>query len=428
MPVTLAPGRVPRRRPGSGFRATQICVPPGRTGEDDGPPWRAYRRRVPSAPPPAWRDLVPALPLLAIGLAGTQRAAEQQPDWLRAPDAVAWTCVVVAGLALVLRRRAPRTTLVVVGLAISVYLAQRFAFGPILLTGPAAAWAVAVARPWREALGWVGGFVVVTAAAAAPAFYQDGGGGWVGHVGWSAAWAAAVGGVAAIGAALQVRRRSEAGVRTEQARRAVSEERLQMAQDVHDGVGHGLAVIAMHAGVALHVLDRDPDQARELLTTIQATSREALDGLRADLDRWRAPDDAAARRPTPGLEELPQLLERMRAGGLRLTGWIDPGPDVPENVGAAAYRLRQESLTNLRRHAAAAAAEVRISRAGDRIEIEVRDDGRGAAPAAEGSGISGMRRRAAAVGGELTAGPAPDGGFVVRAALPLAVPSRVESP
>src|SRR4051794_1785060 len=252
--------------------------------------------------------------------------------------------------------------------------------------------------------------------------------GWLPQLTWVGGWAATVGGVAAIGAARQVRRRSEAGVWAEQARRAVSEERLQMVQDMHDGVGHGLAVIAMHAGVALHVLDRDPERARELLTTIQATSREALDGLRADLDRWRAPDDAAARRPTPGLDDLPQLLERMRAGGLRLTGWIDRGPDVPADVGAAAYRIVQESLTNVLRHADGAAAEVRISRADDRIEIEVCDDGRGAAPPAEGSGISGMRRRAAAVGGELTAGPAPDGGFVVRGALPLAVPSRVESP
>jgi signal transduction histidine kinase len=176
------------------------------------------------------------------------------------------------------------------------------------------------------------------------------------------------------------------------------------------------------------VLDRDPERARELLTTIQATSREALDGLRADLDRWRAPDDAAARRPVPGLEELPQLLERMRAGGLRLTGWIDPGPVVPEDVGAAAYRIVQESLTNVLRHAGGAAAEVRLRTRDGRLEIEVRDAGTGAAPGSSGSGIAGMRRRAAAVGGELTAGPAPEGGFVVRAALPLAVPSRVETP
>ena len=105
---------------------------------------------------------------------------------------------------------------------------------------------------------------------------------------------------AATGFALAARQRSEAAARAEIARRAVSEERLAMAQDVHDGVGHSLAVIAMQAGVAAHVLDRDPARARELLATVVATSREALDGLRADLDRLRTPADGAgppARRP-----------------------------------------------------------------------------------------------------------------------------------
>ncbi|WP_448623984.1 sensor histidine kinase [Geodermatophilus sp. URMC 64] len=377
-----------------------------------------------------WRDFVPALPLLAIGLVGTDRAAEQQLDWLRAPGPVAYLCVTVAALALVLRRRAPRLTVVLVAAAISVYLAQRFPFGPILLTGPAAAWAVAARRPWREALAWVGGLLLVTTAAAAPAFYADGTGGWVAHLGWTGAWAAAVGGVAAIGAALQVRRRSEAGVRAEQARRAVSEERLQMAQDVHDGVGHGLAVIAMHAGVALHVLDRDPERARELLTSIQATSREALDGLRADLTRWRSPDDAAARHPLPGLDDLPQLLARMRAGGLTLTERIEPCPGVPAEVGAVAYRIVQESLTNVLRHAGGAPAEVRVACRDGGLTVEVRDRGavRLGTAATPGSGIAGMRRRAEAVGGGFSAGPAPAGGFVVRAELPLAVSSQVESP
>src|SRR3954447_5246677 len=198
-----------------------------------------------------------------------------------------------------------------------------------------------------------------------------------------------------------------------------------MAQDMHDGVGHGLAVIAMHAGVALHVLDRDPERARELLISIQATSREALDGLRADLERWRSPDDAAVRRPSPGLEDLPQLLARMRAGGLTLTERIDPCPGVPEPVGAAAYRVVQESLTNVLRHAGGAAAAVQLTCADGRLTVEVRDDGPATPPVTGGSGIAGMHRRAAAVGGHLTAGPGPGGGFVVRAELPLGSPAAV---
>jgi signal transduction histidine kinase len=262
----------------------------------------------------------------------------------------------------------------------------------------------------------------VTAAAAAPAFFEGSGAGWLSHLTWSLTWGAAVAGVAAVGAALQVRRRSEAGVRREQARRAVSEERLQMAQDVHDGVGHGLAVIAMHAGVALHVLDRDPARARELLTAIQATSREALDGLRTDLDRWRSADDAASRRPVPGLDDLPRLLARMRAGGLVLDDRVELCAGVPAEVGEAAYRIVQESLTNVLRHAGATPADVTLGCTGDALIVEVRDRGAGAPGSDDvpaGSGITGMRRRTAALGGRFTAGPAPDGGFVVRAELPV---------
>jgi signal transduction histidine kinase len=370
---------------------------------------------------------VPALPLLAIGLVGTPRAATGQPAWLRPLDGWAYALVAAAALALLLRRRSPVACLTVCGLATAVYLALAYPYGPVLLCAPAAAWAVAVQLPWRRAAGWTAALVAVTAVA--PAVGRPPGEGWPTHLAWAGAWGAAVAGVAAVGGALAVRRRSEAGVRAEQARRAVSEERLQMAQDVHDGVGHGLAVIAMHAGVALHVLDRDPARVRELLTAIQATSREALDGLRSDLDRWRAPDDAAARRPAPGLGDLPDLLARMRAGGLGVTDRIEAGPDVPEEVGAVAYRVVQESLTNVLRHAAGAAAEVDV-RAGDGLlVVAVRDRGTGCAPATTGgSGIAGMRQRTAALGGRLTAGPAPGGGFAVRAELPLPAPSRSAAP
>ncbi|WP_448640095.1 sensor histidine kinase [Geodermatophilus sp. URMC 63] len=376
---------------------------------------------MPTAPAlrPGWHDLVPALPLLVLGLAASGEAAEDQP-WLRVPDAEAHVYVAVAALALLLRRRAPRLVLVVCGLAVSAYLARGFAFGPVLLTGPVAAWAVATRLSWREALAWVTGLALVPAAAAAPAFY-GGRGGWLAHLAWSTGWAAVVGGVAAVGAALQVRRRSEEGVRAEQARRAVSEERLHMAQDVHDGVGHALAVVALHAGVAKHVLDRDPERVRELLTSIQATSREALDGLRADLDRWRS-EDAGSRRPVPGLADLPHLLDRMRAGGLVLTADVEPCDGVPEEVGAVAYRVVQESLTNVLRHAGGAPAHVRVACSGAALTVEVGDRGSGVAVPvpATGSGIEGMRRRAASVGGSLTAGPVPGGGFAVRAELPLA--------
>ena len=269
------------------------------------------------------------MPLLFIGLFGTGRASDNgqggpgfgdgppfsdgagfREEWvLHSPGVFAYVLVVVAALSLLLRRRSPVVGLVVCGLAISLYLALGYPFGPILLTGPAAAYGVGNWLPWRSAGAWGGGFLLATIAGAAPQFVGEGATGWVGYVVWAATWVAIVGAGGAIGGALQVRRRSEAGVRAEQARRVVSEERLEMARDVHDGVGHGLAVIAMHAGVALHVLDREPERARELLLSIQSTSRESLDGLRADLERLRSsgtatgergpPPDARAGRPAP---------------------------------------------------------------------------------------------------------------------------------
>ncbi|MGH8776974.1 MAG: sensor histidine kinase [Jiangellaceae bacterium] len=371
-----------------------------------------------------WWDLLPALPLLVIGLGGTGPAGHNQLDSARTPDALGYGLVVVAALSLLLRRRQPVAVLVICGLTIAGYLFLDYPFGPVQLVGPAAAWSVGRQLPWRQVAVWVGGLVAVVPIAAAPRFVDETTVGWLGFLGWALTWTAVVAASAAIGAAVTSRQRSEEGVRLEQARRAVSEERLAMAQDVHDGVGHGLAVIAMQAGVAMHVFDRDPDRARELLATIRATSREALDGLRADLDRLRSGDTSAARRPAPGLADLPVLLERMRSGGLdvrtELTG-LDG--ELPSAVDGAAYRIVQESLTNVLRHAGATPVTVRVHRERDALVLEIRDRGRGApaaaGPASSGLGIPGMRQRAAAVGGTLQAGPAPGRGFLVRAVLPL---------
>lgn len=365
-------------------------------------------------------------------LFGTRAADENQLDTAARPDTFCYLLVVVATLALILRRRAPLWALAICGAALTVYLSKDYPFGPVLFTGPVAAWAVGSRLPWRRALPAVGIFAVVVAAGAAGRLLDGGGAGWLAFTGWVLIWSLVVGSAAVAGAAITERRRSAEGVRLEQARRAVSEERLAMAQDVHDGVGHGLAVIALQAGVAMHVLDRDPQRARELLATIQSTSRESLDGLRADLERLRSPESTAARRPAPGLADLPVLLDRMRDGGLILrtdlagvpSGAEDP---LPAEVDAAAYRIVQESLTNVLRHADTSEATVRIVRDGTTLRIDVRDRGR--TPVRERSvgtgatGIDGMRGRAETAGGTLSAGPAEDGGFLVRAALPLTTSS-----
>ncbi|MFL6128254.1 MAG: sensor histidine kinase [Mycobacteriales bacterium] len=375
-----------------------------------------------------WLVLVPAVPLLVVCLGGTRAAAENQ-----AVVPTSWAYVLAAGaaLTLLLRRRTPLVGLTAAALTTGAYLLLDYPYGPILFVGPAWAWCLAAVMPLRRAVPWLAGFGGLVVAAAAPRLVVDQG--WPGLLAWSGLMVGVLSAGAATGFALAARQRSEAAARTEIARRAVSEERLAMAQDVHDGVGHTLAVIAMHAGVAAHVIDRDPARAKELLAAVAATCREALDGLRADLDRLRRPDDGAARSPGPGLADLPVLLDRMRDGGLRLDVELpEPAPDgLPSDVGAAAYRIVQESLTNVLRHAGTAEASVRIRLDGVLL-VEIEDRGTGPAAAAAstvsggsvaptmptGTGIAGMRRRAESLGGSLTAGPRAGGGFLVRAELP----------
>jgi signal transduction histidine kinase len=198
--------------------------------------------------------------------------------------------------------------------------------------------------------------------------------------------------------------------------------------------GHGFAVIAMQAGVALRVLDRDPAAAREALAGIRDASRDALAGLRAEVDALRSGEPAgsggrdgepagpatAPRRPRSGLSDLPALTERIRSTGLPVTLELPPSTvEISVEVDHTAYRIVQEALTNVLRHAGPEASATVAARAhGASLMVSVRDTGRGGT-ASPGQGIEGMRHRAASVGGTVTAGPAPEGGFVVEASLPL---------
>ena len=359
-----------------------------------------------------WWILIPAVPLLVVVLGGTHAAGRTQDNL---PHAAGYVLAAVAALSLLLRRRAPLVGVTVGGLATAAYFATGEPFGPILFVGPLWAWCLAATMPLRRAVPWLVGYLVALVASAGPRHVQNNG--WDGLLVWAAGMVAVVAAGAAVGFALAARARSEEAARGEIARRAVSEERLAMAQDVHDGVGHSLAVIAMQAGVAAHVLDRDPARARELMATVAATSREALDGLRADLERMRSPADEAARRPGPGLADLPLLLDRMRDGGLRLSVTLPEHDAVPPDVGAVAYRIVQESLTNVLRHAGTGEASVRVAVDGA-LHVEVADRGSGPVGGESGSGIAGMRRRAESVGGQLSAGPREGGGFLVQAELP----------
>lgn len=366
------------------------------------------------------------LPFVAVGLIGTGPAAALQPESARSPGPLAYALVVAAALALT-ARRPPELGLVLNGAIVAAYVTAGYPYGPVLLTVPVAAYLVAERRPVPRAGVIVAADVGVLLVAAFAKRAREGYG--FGHVwmlwtalAWTAlAWAAIAAAAFAIGAAVRVRRESAAGLRAEQARRVASEERLRMAQDLHDNVGHGLAAIAMQAGVALHVLDRAPEEARLAMRAVRTTSRESLEHLRAELEALRTPG-AVRRRPAYGLRELDRLAERVRAGGVSVR--VDAGPslaDLPPAVDAAAYRIVQESLTNVLRHADADSVRIRVGREDAALVIDVTDTGRAGAGAVgeEGAGIRGMRAQAESLGGSLHAGPADGGGFAVTARLPV---------
>jgi signal transduction histidine kinase len=174
----------------------------------------------------------------------------------------------------------------------------------------------------------------------------------------------------------------------------------------------------MQAGVALHVLDQDPVAARRSLEAIRDTSKEALGALRAELSQLTG--EAAQRAPVRKLDDIDALVERVAAAGLRVTSVVDRELfSVADEVQATAYVVVQEALTNVLRHADATAVDVRVRREGPTLDVTVTDDGRGGAVQDEGMGINGMRDRVESLSGTFTCGPRPEGGFEVRAVLPV---------
>jgi len=207
-------------------------------------------------------------------------------------------------------------------------------------------------------------------------------------------------------------------------RRQQSEDRLRVARDLHDVIGHNISLINVQASMGLDLMDSQPEQARAALSAIKSASKEALEELRAMLTTLRRDDDVAPRSPSPGLDRLPELIELTRAAGLSVeVEAVGKAPPLPAAVHLAAYRIIQESLTNVARHAGPAQVTVRVTYADADVRIEVDDDGTlpaGRAPTiGAGSGITGMRERATALGGDLSAGFRRDGGFRVSARLPV---------
>jgi signal transduction histidine kinase len=207
-------------------------------------------------------------------------------------------------------------------------------------------------------------------------------------------------------------------------RRQQSEERLRIARDLHDVIGHNISLINVQASMGLDLMDSQPEQARAALSAIKSASKEALVELRTMLITLRRDDDVAPRAPAPGLERLPELIELTRAAGLSVGVEVaGTAPLLPAAVQLAAYRIIQESLTNVARHAGRAQVMVRVAYDDVNMHVEIDDDGKapseGPAAIGSGSGIAGMRERATALGGDLSAGFRPGGGFRVSARLPV---------
>jgi signal transduction histidine kinase len=223
----------------------------------------------------------------------------------------------------------------------------------------------------------------------------------------------------ALRGAARDRAQREAHRREEENRRRLADERLRIARELHDTLAHSLVAINVRAGVAADLHDsQDPTAA---LRDIKEASATALRDLRATLSLLREPDDSVPTRPALDLEALPGLIENARAAGLHADARVAiDGTAVPAMIGRAAFRIVQEALTNVLRHADASSALVHVTASPDALTIEVTDNGRAhAADVTPGHGLRGMAERAAAVGGHLDVGPRVDGGWRVSAELPL---------
>lgn len=212
--------------------------------------------------------------------------------------------------------------------------------------------------------------------------------------------------------------------REDEARRRASEERIRIARELHDILAHRISMISVQSGVGAHLMDRQPEQARSALVAINQASKEALQELRATLGVLRQADEPEPRAPMPGLAQLEAVIASATAAGVDVRLDVSGEPrDLPAGVDLAAYRIVQESLTNVVRHARAATTRIAIAYPRADVVIEIEDDGYGVAEREPnfrgGNGLLGMRERAAALGGELQAGPHPGGGFSVRARLPI---------
>jgi signal transduction histidine kinase len=387
-----------------------------------------------------WRagDLPVFVVPLAVGLfqiMGTT-GADINMDYPHAHlDILAYALLVAGPVALLFRRRHPSPAIAVVMAVTVLYLLRGYVFGPMFLS-PVVAIVSAVSAGHRV-VAWVvsaaGVAVLSTIGLFTPVgpfrlLYWN-----LGHALAMLTWLL----ILLTGAEIiRVRRERTAQIRrtrAEEERRLASEERLRIARELHDVLAHNISMINVQAGVALHLMDERPEQARTALSAIKDASKEALTEVRSVLGVLRQVDESAPRSPVAGLARLDDLVSRARVAGItvrtRTTG--EPRP-LPAGVDLAAFRIIQEALTNVTRHAGpGVTASVRLAYGDGELVIEVLDDGRGAPGDLPdgGNGIPGMRERVTALGGEISTGPR-DGadGFRVRARLPMPAVDAAATP
>ncbi|MFI8836668.1 sensor histidine kinase [Streptomyces afghaniensis] len=382
---------------------------------------------------PLAMDAVLAAAVLVCMVAGSfvEPRHRDSVSWaLRTPDPLSLVLMALGAAALVFRRRAPMTVLCLTGTVSVVESVTGDPRAPVAMSAVIALYTVASTtdRPTTWRVGLLTMTVLTGSAMAAgslPWYAQEN----LAIFAWTGIGATAGDAVRSRRAFVQaIRERAERAERTreEEARRRVAEERLRIARDLHDVVAHHIALVNVQAGVAAHVMDKRPDQAKEALAHVREASRSALNELRATVGLLRqSGDPEAPTEPAPGLDRLDELTGTFRHAGLHIeVARADQGTTLPAAVDLAAYRIIQEALTNVQKHAGPQAkAEVSVVRVGPNIEITVLDDGTGENETRDdnggGHGLLGMRERVTALRGTLTTGPRYGGGFRVHAILPV---------
>ncbi|MGH3951944.1 MAG: sensor histidine kinase [Pseudonocardiaceae bacterium] len=356
-------------------------------------------------------DIVLAGALAVVGVVGTA-GTDGLTGVDKRVDAVAFALVLAGAVTVAVRRRWPVTTLAVIAVLTSAYLVLGYPYGPIFFPFFVAVYTVAAYTALRTA---------VPAALAALAVllvhlftHQAAIPGFAGIVPGSA-WVVVP---FAIGITVRLTREGRQREQAEAVRQRVYDERLRIAQEVHDVVGHGLAAIKMQAEVALHLLTKKPEQAEQALTAISRTSTEALGEVRTTLAVVRQPD--TDRTPTPGLGRIDDLRQRMTDAGVQVDLDTTGTPrGLPAAVELAGYRVVQESLTNVLRHGECKIATVRVAYDTGAVVIAISNPAADTSGERTGFGIQGMAERVTALGGEFSAGPTGDGRFEVRASIPI---------